>query len=141
MPTLRVTQETDRGVVLNGMKMLGTSAVFANETWVGNLLPLAPDQARESITCAVPLGQPGVQIWAEAVWPRRLGVRQPAVVEVRRDRLHGALRGGGGAVGARVHPQRRRPVARDLLPVASHCLGNHQSNIRFHELKVMLGVA
>ena len=55
------------GVVLNGMKMLGTSAVFANETWVGNLLPLAPDQALESITCAVPLGQPGVRIWAEAV--------------------------------------------------------------------------
>ena len=107
VPTLRVTQETDRGVVLTGMKMLGTAAVFANETWVGNLLPLAPDQGPESITCAVPLGAPGVQILvAEAVRALcRLGIRQSAVVEVRRDRLHGALSGRGGAVGAGVHSQ------------------------------------
>ena len=46
VPTLRVTDEDDKGVTLNGMKILGTSAVFCNETWVGNLLPLAPGQEK-----------------------------------------------------------------------------------------------
>src|SRR3546814_2495227 len=64
VPTLRVVDETDDGVVIDGMKMLGTSAVFCNETWVGNLLPLGPDQIKESITCAVPLNAEGVTMWS-----------------------------------------------------------------------------
>ena len=63
VPTLRVSHEDDKGVYLNGMKMLGTSAIFCNETWVGNLLPLAPDQLKESITCPVPLNAPGLTMW------------------------------------------------------------------------------
>ena len=43
VPTLQVVDEDAEGVTLNGMKMLGTSAVFSNETWVGNLLPLGKD--------------------------------------------------------------------------------------------------
>src|SRR6516164_8858691 len=45
VPTLRVVHEDDSGVVISGMKMLATGAVFANEIWIGNLLPLAPDHA------------------------------------------------------------------------------------------------
>ncbi|HET9246780.1 MAG TPA: 4-hydroxyphenylacetate 3-hydroxylase N-terminal domain-containing protein, partial [Xanthobacteraceae bacterium] len=54
VPTLRVVREADDGVVISGMKMLATGAVYANEIWIGNVLPLAPDQKKESITCAVP---------------------------------------------------------------------------------------
>jgi len=36
------------------MKMLATGAVFANEIWIGNVLPLAPDQKKQAITCAIP---------------------------------------------------------------------------------------
>ena len=64
IPTLRVVDEDDAGVILSGMKMLGTSAIFSNETWVGNLLPLAPNQLKESITCAVPLNSQGISIWS-----------------------------------------------------------------------------
>ena len=42
VPALRVTKETDAGVVLNGMKMLATNAAFANQIMIGNILPLAP---------------------------------------------------------------------------------------------------
>ena len=52
VPTLRVVREDDDGVVISGMKMLATGAVFANEIWIGNLIPLAPNQLAESITCA-----------------------------------------------------------------------------------------
>ena len=41
---LQVTAEKDDGIVLNGMKLLGTGAAFADEIWVGNLLPLPPEQ-------------------------------------------------------------------------------------------------
>ncbi|HYT46961.1 MAG TPA: 4-hydroxyphenylacetate 3-hydroxylase N-terminal domain-containing protein, partial [Burkholderiales bacterium] len=52
VPSLRVVREDDDGVVISGMKMLATGAVFANEIWIGNLLPLAPTQLAESVTCA-----------------------------------------------------------------------------------------
>ena len=39
-PSLRVVREEDDGVVVSGMKMLATAAVYADEMWVGNLQPL-----------------------------------------------------------------------------------------------------
>ena len=54
IPTLSVVDENEKGVVISGMKMLATSAVFANEIWIGNLVPLAPDQIKQAITCAIP---------------------------------------------------------------------------------------
>jgi len=53
VPSLRVVREDDDGLVVSGMKMLATGAVFANEIWIGNLLQLAPTQLAESITCAL----------------------------------------------------------------------------------------
>ena len=41
---LQVVEEDDAGVYLSGVKMLGTSAVFSDEAWIGNILPLAPEQ-------------------------------------------------------------------------------------------------
>src|SRR4051795_8774148 len=38
IPTLRVVREDDSGVMVSGMKMLATGAVFANEIWIGNLI-------------------------------------------------------------------------------------------------------
>src|ERR1700693_288568 len=64
VPTLRVVREDDSGVVISGMKMLATGAVFANEIWIGNVIPLAPDQNKEAITCAIPCNAPGLQLWS-----------------------------------------------------------------------------
>ena len=64
LPTLRVTKEDDAGVTIRGMKFLATSAAVANEVIVGNILPLAPDQAAESITCIIPFNLPGMSLWA-----------------------------------------------------------------------------
>jgi 4-hydroxyphenylacetate 3-monooxygenase len=40
VPTLRVVKEDDSGVVISGMKMLATGALYANEIWIGNVIPL-----------------------------------------------------------------------------------------------------
>src|SRR5436190_271424 len=70
VPTLRVVGEDDAGVVISGMKMLATGAVFANEIWIGNLIPLAPNQLAESITCAIPVNSPGVALWSRKPFER-----------------------------------------------------------------------
>ena len=70
VPTLRVVREDDDGVVIAGMKMLATGALYANDIWLGNVIPLAPDQKKESITCAVLCNAPGLTLWS----------RKPAVL-------------------------------------------------------------
>ena len=64
VPSLRVVREDDDGLVVTGMKMLATGAVFANEVWIGNLLPLAPTQLAESVTCALPVNATGLKLWS-----------------------------------------------------------------------------
>ena len=64
VPTLSVIDERDDGIVIGGMKMLATSAVFCDEIWIGNLLPLAPGQVKQAVTCAVPVGAPGLALWS-----------------------------------------------------------------------------
>ena len=58
MPSLRVVAENDRGVTISGMKMLATGALYANDIWIGNVIPLAPDQKKEAITCVIPCNAP-----------------------------------------------------------------------------------
>src|SRR5215468_3651974 len=59
-PTLQVVDENDTGVIISGMKMLATGAVFADEVWIGNLTAIDDKRASESITCALPVNTPGV---------------------------------------------------------------------------------
>src|SRR5215211_7742609 len=73
VPTLQVVGEDDDGVVISGMKMLATGALYANEIWIGNVIPLAPDQKKEAITCAIPCNAPGLTLWS----------RKPAALDAR----------------------------------------------------------
>src|SRR5439155_4211524 len=64
VPTLQVVREDDDGVVISGMKMLATGALYANEIWIGNVIPLAPDQKKQAITCAIACNAPGLTLWS-----------------------------------------------------------------------------
>jgi 4-hydroxyphenylacetate 3-monooxygenase len=64
IPSLQVVREEDDGVVISGKKMLATAAVFADEIWIGNLLPLAPDLIKQAVTCAVPCNAEGLSLWS-----------------------------------------------------------------------------
>ena len=144
VPTLRVSDEDDSGVTLNGMKMLGTSAIFSDETWVGNLLPLGPNQEKESITCAVPLNETGVSIWS------RKSLEKYAVSEFdnplswRFDESDAMVvfenvKVPWEKVFVHDNPEMSRGI---YVKSPSHSMGNHQSNIRFLEkLKLIVGIA
>jgi 4-hydroxyphenylacetate 3-monooxygenase len=67
---LRVTAEDDRGVTLNGMKMLATGAAYAHEVLIGNVMPLDASRKKEAITCVIPLNLPGLTLWARRPFNR-----------------------------------------------------------------------
>ena len=133
VPTLRVVDETDDGVVMSGMKMLATGGAYADELWIGNLLPLAPGQTKESITCAVPCNAPGLTLWS----------RKPAARDLRNDfdyplsaRLDESdvmvLCDNVKVPWERVFVHDNAEMSRAIyVETPSHCFGNHQSNVRF----------
>lgn len=69
-PALRVTAEDDKGVTLNGMKMLATGAAYAHEVLIGNVMPLDASRKKEAITCVIPLNLPGLSLWARRPFNR-----------------------------------------------------------------------
>jgi 4-hydroxyphenylacetate 3-monooxygenase len=144
VPTLRVTAEDSNGVVLNGMKMLGTSAVFSNETWVGNLLPLGPGQEKESITCAVPLGWSGVSMWVRKPFEKYAVSEFDNPLSSRFDETDSMV------IFEDVRVPWERVFTHDAVDASreiyfkspSHAMGNHQSNVRFWEkLKLIVAIA
>ena len=140
---MRVTDEDDRGVTLNGMKMLATAGVFCDEVWIGNLTPIAEDRKKEAITCAVPLNAPGLTLW----------VRKPyeyyALNEFESPLAWRYDEGDVMLLFDDVHVPWERVFVHDFpdlsrevyLDTAAHTFGNHQSNVRAHEkIRLMVGL-
>jgi 4-hydroxyphenylacetate 3-monooxygenase len=144
VPSLQVTATTDSAIILNGVKMLGTGAVFSDEIWVGNLLPLAPDQKDQAVTCAVPTGSEGVSIWV------RKPFEQYAVSEFDNPFTSRFDESDAMVIFEDVKVPWNRVFLLDDVTVSremyfrtpSHIMGNHQAVVRFHEkLKIILGLA
>ena len=139
---LRVTHEDDAGIVLNGMKMLATGGVFADQVWIGNLTPLAPDQGAQAITCAVPTNAPGLELWA----------RRPTALHATSFDDPLAMRFDESdcmvifkdvrVPWERVFVHNDAELSRQIyLDTPAHSYGNHQSNVRFlAKLQFILGV-
>ena len=143
-PSLQVVAENDSGVVVSGMKMLATGAVFADEVWIGNLTPLDEKFGKESITAALPLNAPGVSLWSRK--PYAAGVTQEAdyPLSYRFDETDSVL------VCERVHIPWERVFLhnngamsrRIYIETPANCYQNHHSNIRFwSKLGLIAGVA
>jgi len=143
-PALRVTAEDDNGVVLNGMKMLATGAAYAHEVLVGNVLPLAPDQTKESITCVIPLNLPGLSLWA----------RRPFNTESSRTFDYPLTRKFDESDCMLVFRDVKVPWERVIvhdnallsrniyINTPAHVIANHQCTVRFaSKLRFMLGMA
>ena len=143
-PTLRVTAEDDEGVTINGLKMLGTSAVFCHETWVGNLQPVSPGQEMETITCSVPLNAPGVSLWARKPYEKYAVSEFDNPLSYRFDETDSSV------LFENVKVPWEKVVVHDNLEMTraiymltpGHALANHQANVRFLEkLKLIVGLA
>jgi 4-hydroxyphenylacetate 3-monooxygenase len=144
VPTLRVVREDDDGVVISGMKMLATGAVFANELWIGNLIPLAPDQLAESITCAVPVNAAGLSLWARKPFEPNIEYEFEGPLTYRFDETDSMVLCDQVKVAwERVFVHNDARLARSIyVETPAHCLGNHQSNVRFHsKLRLLVGLA
>ncbi|MFC5728913.1 MULTISPECIES: 4-hydroxyphenylacetate 3-hydroxylase family protein [Nocardioides] len=59
---MRVVDEDKDGIVVHGVKVLATSAVLADEIWVGNILPLRPGDEAHSVSFALPMATPGLKL-------------------------------------------------------------------------------
>ena len=143
-PTLRVVREDDDGVVISGMKMLATGAVFANEIFIGNLIPLAPSQLAESITCAVPVNAPGLSLWARKPYERHASSEFESPLTWRFDESDSMVMCEEVKVPwERVFVHMDAVLAREIyITTPGHCYGNHQSNVRFHaKMQLIVGLA
>ena len=143
-PTLRVTAEDGDGVVLNGMKMLATGAVFADELWLGNIIPLAPSQVKESITCALPVNAPGVALWARKPITADGGIEFNNPLAHRYDESDSMVVFKDVRVPwERVFVHDNPALSRDIyMQTPAHCMANHQSNVRYAaKLRLLMGLA
>ncbi|CAH1655154.1 4-hydroxyphenylacetate 3-monooxygenase [Hyphomicrobiales bacterium] len=143
-PALRVTGETDRGVILNGMKMLATSAAYANEVLIGNVMPLAPDQKKESITCVIPLNLPGLSLWARRPFNRSDMIEFDNPLTKRFDESDCMLLFRDVEVPwERVIVHDNPELSRNIyINTPAHVMANHQCTVRFaSKLRFLIGVA
>ena len=143
-PSLKVVREDDDGVVLSGMKMLATGAVFADEVWIGNLAPLDDKRLAESITCAVPLNAPGLSLWARQPYALHAGSQVDYPLSYRFDETDSVLVCDEVKVPwERVFLHNNGAMSRTIyLETPANCYANHQSNVRFWaKMGLLIGVA
>lgn len=133
LPTLQVVDEADDGVVLSGMKMLGTGGVYADELWIGNLLPIAPDQKAQAITCAVPCNAEGLTLWSRKPFADGLRNNFDYPLSATLDESDVMVLADNVKVPwERVFVHNDTEKSRGIyVETPSHCYGNHQSNVRF----------
>jgi len=144
VPSLRVVRENGSGVVISGVKMLATGAVLANEIWIGSLVPLAPDEKAQSITCAVPVNARGLSLWSRKPLERHVVNEFDNPLTARFDETDSVLICDDVHVPwERVFVHNDPAAARAIyLDTPAHCYGNHQSNVRFwSKMQLMLGLA
>jgi len=144
IPTLRVVAEDAAGVVVHGMKMLATGAILANEIWIGNILPLAPENQAESITFAVACNQPGVSLWSRRPLEPADGSPIDHPLSWRFDETDAMVLFDQVRIPwERVFVHNDVALSRELyIKTPAHAYGNHQSNVRFRaKLQLLVGLA
>lgn len=144
IPSLRVVREEDDGVVISGMKMLATAGVFSDEIWIGNLIPLAPEQKDQSVTCAIPVNAPGVSLWARKPFERHIVNAFDNPLTARFDESDSMVICDNVKVPwERVFVHNDAVKARGIyIETPAHCYGNHQSNVRYWvKLQMLAGLA
>ncbi len=143
-PGLHVVSEDDSGVVISGMKMLATGAVFANEILIGNLTPLAPEFGKYAITCMLAMNTPGLSLWARRAYAEGVDAELDYPLSYKYDE------GDGVIMCEDVHVPWDKVFVHDhaelsracYITTPANCLSNHQSNVRFwSKMSLLVGLA
>ena len=144
LPSFRVVDERDDGIVVSGMKMLATGGVFSNYIFVGNIFPLAKDQLKESVTCAVPVGAAGVSLWSRKPLERFAQNEFESPLTWRFDETDSMVicenvKIPWEFVFTKDDADQSRAI---YIETPAHSFGNHQSNVRYQsKLKLIVGLA
>ena len=143
-PSLRVVSEDDSGVVISGMKMLATGAVFANEILIGNLTPLAPEFGKYAITCMLAMNTSGLSLWARRAYAQGVDAELDYPLSYKYDE------GDAVVMCEEVHVPWKHVFVHDhaelsrgcYITTPAHCFSNHQSNVRFwSKMSLLVGLA
>jgi 4-hydroxyphenylacetate 3-monooxygenase len=144
IPSLEVVREEDDGIVISGMKMLATGAVFADEIWIGNIQPLAPTQVKQAVTCALPCNAEGLTLWSRQAIASNAKNEFDSPLAWRFDETDSMVMCDNVKVPwERVFLLDDAVRSRDIYTLTpGHCYANHQSGVRFHsKLKLIVGLA
>jgi 4-hydroxyphenylacetate 3-monooxygenase len=143
-PNLQVVGEDDAGVVVSGMKMLATSAVYADEILIGNLTPIDDKLKSEAITAALPLNAPGVSLWSRQPYAQPVRHEADYPLSYRFDETDSVLVCDRVKIPwERVFLHNDAAMSRRIyIETPANCYQNHQSNIRFwSKMGLIVGVA
>lgn len=132
-PNLQVVAEDDAGVTVSGMKMLATSAVYADEILIGNLTPIDEKLKSEAITAALPLNAPGVSLWSRQPYAQHVAHQADYPMSYRYDETDSVLVCDRVKIPwERVFLHNDAVMSRRIyIETPANCYQNHQSNIRF----------
>lgn len=142
--TCRVVSEGDDGLVVSGMKMLATAAILADEIWIGNLVPLAPENTQEAVTFALPCNAPGLSLWSRKPLEPQAKYQIDNPLAWRFDETDSVVLLDNVKVPwERVFVHNSPTLAREIyIKTPAHIYGNHQSGVRFlSKLRLILGLA
>ncbi len=142
VPTLEVVREEDDGIVISGMKMLATGAAFADDIWIGNIQPLAPDQKKQAVTCVIPCNAKGVTLLSRQNFTAHNEFDSP--LSWRFDESDSMVMCDNVKVPwERVFLLDDAVLSREIyIRTPGHCYANHQSNVRFlSKLRLIVGLA
>ena len=143
-PNLRVVAEDDAGVTVSGMKMLATSAVYADEILIGNLTPIDDKFRSEAITAALPLNLPGLSLWSRQPYAQPVRHEADYPMSYRFDETDSVLVCDRVKIPwERVFLHNDAAMSRRIyIETPANCYQNHQSNIRFWaKMGLIVGLA
>jgi 4-hydroxyphenylacetate 3-monooxygenase len=143
-PNLQVVAEDDADVTVSGMKMLATSAVYADEILIGNLTPIDEKLKSEAITAALPLNAPGVSLWSRQPYAQHVVHQADYPMSYRYDETDSVLVCDRVKIPwERVFLHNDAVMSRRIyIETPANCYQNHQSNIRFwSKMGLIVGVA
>jgi 4-hydroxyphenylacetate 3-monooxygenase len=143
-PNLQVVAEDADGVTVSGMKMLATSAVYADEILIGNLTPIADKFKSEAITAALPLNAPGVSLWSRQPYSQNVIHEADYPLSYRFDETDSVLVCDRVKIPwERVFLHNDAAMSRRIyIETPANCYQNHHSNIRFwSKIGLIVGVA
>jgi len=143
-PNLQVVAEDDRGVTVSGMKMLATSAVYADEILIGNLTPIDDKFKSEAITAALPLNAPGLTLWSRQPYAQPVRHEADYPMSYRFDETDSVLVCDRVKIPwERVFLHNDAAMSRRIyIETPANCYQNHQSNVRFWaKMNLIVGLA